>query len=225
MADDRRGSLRRARLRVAAFGVLVGALAAAAALSGALPSAGEVRHFGASLGWLGYALWVPATAVLNALFVPGPVLAGAAGLMFGTALGTPIALLAATLTATAELLIARYVAGARVGSLLPDRARRIDAFLERRGFWAVLYVRLAPGIPYTLSNYGAGLTALRFRQMAAGTAIGAAPRTFAWVALGGSIDDLGSPESVAALVVLVAIALVGLVLARRQLATQRRGAS
>jgi uncharacterized membrane protein YdjX (TVP38/TMEM64 family) len=126
MADDRRGSLRRARLRVATFGVLVGALAAAAALSGALPSAGEVRHFGASLGWLGYALWVPATAVLNALFVPGPVLAGAAGLMFGTALGTPIALLAALVEAAVDVPVGRLTLGIDP-AVDPERVTRVLA--------------------------------------------------------------------------------------------------
>ena len=41
--------------------------------------------------------------------------------------------------------------------------------------------------------------------MAAGTAIGAAPRAWAWVVLGGSIDDLGSPEAKAAIAMLVVV--------------------
>jgi uncharacterized membrane protein YdjX (TVP38/TMEM64 family) len=207
--------LRRARLRVLAFIAVVGGLATFGALSGALPNADEVRDFGESLGWAGFVLWTPVTAVLNSVFVPGPVLAGAAGLLFGTALGTPLAVVAATATACFQMAIGRYLAGGEVGRILPERVRRIDEFLERRGFWAVLYIRLAPGIPYTLVNYGAGLTRLRFRDMAAGTAIGAAPRTFAYVALGGSIDDLGSPEAIVAISLLVVIGLVGLVLGRR----------
>src|SRR5918997_3184245 len=115
------------------------------------------------------------------------------------------------------MAVGRYLAGAEVGQILPERVRRIDAFLERRGFWAVLYIRLAPGIPYTVVNYGAGLTKLRFRDMAAGTLIGAAPRTFAYVSLGGSIDDLGSPEAIAAIALLVAIGVVGFFLARREI--------
>jgi uncharacterized membrane protein YdjX (TVP38/TMEM64 family) len=50
--------------------------------------------------------------------------------------------------------------------------------------------------------------------MALGTAVGALPRTFAYVALGGSLDNLGSPEGIAALVLLVATAVAGLVLNR-----------
>jgi uncharacterized membrane protein YdjX (TVP38/TMEM64 family) len=213
--------LRRTRLRILAFAAIIGALAAAAALSGALPSAREVRDFGESLGWGAYVLWIPLTAVLNATVVPGPVLAGAAGLLFGTAVGTPIAIAASAFTAVFEMFVGRRLAGAEVGRVLPERVRRIDDFLERRGFWAVLYIRLAPGIPYTMTNYGAGLTRLRYRDMAAGTAIGAGPRTFAYVALGGSLGNFGSPESIAAIVLLVVIGVVGLVLLRRQIRAER----
>jgi uncharacterized membrane protein YdjX (TVP38/TMEM64 family) len=216
--------LRRARLRAAAFVLVVGAVAGVAALSGAIPNAGEVRDFGESLGWAAVLLWIPVTAGMNAVFVPGPILAGAAGLLFGTALGTPLALAAGTTAALLEMAIGRYLAGDEVGRILPERVRRIDDFLERRGFWAVLYVRLAPAIPYTLVNYSAGLTKLRFRDMAAGTVIGSAPRTFAYVALGGSIDDIGSPESVAAITLLVLIAITGVVLGRRQMRAERAGA-
>lgn len=217
-------SLRRARLRVAAFALCVGGLALAAALSGVLPGTSELRHFGESLGWAGYLLWIPLTALLNAVFVPGPLLAGVAGLLFGTVAGTAIAIPAATATACFEMAIGRYLAGDEVGRILPERVRRVDDFLERRGFWAVLYIRLAPGLPYTLTNYGAGLTRLRFRDMAAGTAIGAAPRTFAYVALGGSLHNLGSPESIVALSLLVVIGVIGAVLARRQIRAERGGA-
>ena len=99
--------------------------------------------------------------------------------------------------------------------------KRFDRFIEQRGFWAVFYMRLAPAIPYNLVNYGAGLTSLKLRAMAAGTAVGAAPRAFAWVALGGNLDDLGSAEAKVAIALLVAMAVVGAVLARRQLAEER----
>ena len=221
MPDADSASLRRARLRLIGFTATIGALAAGVTLSGNIPSSGEVRDFGESLGWAGAVLWIPATAALNCIFVPGPVLAGAAGLLFGTAVGTPLAIVAATVAACLQMAIARYLAGAEVGRLLPERARRVDAFLERRGFWAVLYVRLAPGIPYTLVNYGAGLTRLRFRDMAAGTVVGTAPRTFAYVALGGSIEDIGSPESIAAIGLLVVIAIAGAILARREFSLER----
>jgi uncharacterized membrane protein YdjX (TVP38/TMEM64 family) len=215
---------RERRIAFVRLGLLVATLAAVATTAlatGFRPSAGEIRDWGESLGAAGAVLFVPLSTALGCLLVPGPILAGAAGLLFGTAAGTVVALAAAVCTAVAEMVITRYVAGARVGALLPERARRIDELLERRGFFAVLYIRLAPGIPYHLVNYGAGLTRLRVRDMAAGTAVGALPRTFGYVALGGNLDNLGSPEAIAAVALLVVTAIGGAVLARRQIMYER----
>ena len=45
--------------------------------------------------------------------------------------------------------------------------------------------RIVPLLPYGLVNYAAGVTRLRFRDMAAGTAIGAAPKVL--LAIGGAL--------------------------------------
>ena len=82
---------------------------------------------------------------------------------------------------------------------------------------SVLYARIAPGMPYTLVNYAAGLTSIRLGVFAGATALGAAPRAFAYTALGGSLGDLRSPAAIVALVVLVGMALAGAVLLRRDL--------
>ena len=214
---------RLALLRLGTFAALVVAIFVVATASGSLPSAERVRDWGDGLGVAGPLVFIPLSVALLCVFVPGPVLSGAAGLLFGTALGTPVALTAATLGACTQLLITRHLAGRQVAALLPRRVRRIDEFLERRGFFAVLYVRLAPGIPYSAANYGAGLTRLRLRDMAAGTAVGALPRTLAYVALGGSFTDFDDPVARAALLLLIVVAIAGALLARRQLAAERAG--
>ena len=133
----------------------------------------------------------------------------------------PVALAGAVAAACLQLSITRYLARDEVAEMLPERVRRIDAFLERRGFLAVLYIRIVPGVPYVPVNYGSGLTSLRLRDMAAGTAIGGLPKSFAYVALGGSIDDLSRPEAKVAIGMLVAFGIAGLFLARRELAAER----
>ena len=210
-----------ARLRLAVFAALVLGLFIATTASGSLPNSDEVRDWSDGLGAAGPLLFVPAAAAGLCLFVPGPVLAGAAGLLFGTAAGTPIALAFIVLGAVMQMSISRYLAGDAAAHFLPARVKRFDRFIEERGFWAVFYMRLAPAIPYNLVNYGAGLTSLSVRAMAAGTAVGGLPRTFAWVALGGNLDDLGSTEAKVAIALLVAMAFFGAILARRQLAAER----
>jgi uncharacterized membrane protein YdjX (TVP38/TMEM64 family) len=163
---------------------------------------------------------VISAALTTALF-PGPLLAGASGLLFGTWLGTPVSVASAVLGASLAFMISRYVAHDAVVTLQGPRLAALRAFVGRRGFLSVLYARIVPGVPYSLVNYAAGLSPIPLRTFAAATALGCAPRAFAYTALGGSLDDLGSPDAIAAYVILVVVALGGAVFARRDLRAAR----
>jgi len=184
------------------------------AVSGSL-SPERVRSTIDPLGAAAVPAFVVVSALLTCALFPGPLLAAASGLLFGTALGTPVSIIAATLGAIAAFSIARFVAHDAVDALAGRRLRSLQAWIEQRGFWAVLYGRIAPGIPYSLLNYVAGITRVRLVAFAGATAIGVAPRAFAYTALGGSLDDLDSPEAIIAVTTLAAMALFGLVALRR----------
>lgn len=179
-------------------------------------SSDRVRDAIDPLGAAAVPAFIAVSALLTCALFPGPLLAGASGLLFGTAIGTPVAIAAATLGAVVAFTIARFVAHDAVEHLSGERLSRIQEWIERRGFWAVLYARIAPGVPYSMLNYVAGVTRLGLPAFAAATAIGVAPRAFAYTALGGSLDDLGSPEAIAAFVMLVVMAVVGTVLLRAE---------
>ncbi|MGI8557323.1 MAG: TVP38/TMEM64 family protein [Solirubrobacteraceae bacterium] len=199
--------------RLALLGLAVAALFAAIFFSGPLSSA-RVR------GWIGgsdpgaAALFVALSALLTVACFPGPLLAGACGLLFGAAVGTPLSILAATLGAVLAFLIARLVAGDAVARLGGDRLQGLSRWVGERGFVSILYARILPGVPYTAVNYAAGLSPVRLRAFTAATAIGVAPRAFAYTALGGSLGNLGSPEAIVAVGVLVVMAVGGLLFAR-----------
>jgi uncharacterized membrane protein YdjX (TVP38/TMEM64 family) len=166
-------------------------------------------------------VWAPVafvvlSASLTVVLFPGPLLAGASGLLFGTALGFPLSLTAAVLGASLAFLIARTVGHDAVERRAGPRLTRLRAAIGRRGFVSVLYARIVPGVPYTLVNYAAGLAPIGLGTFAVATALGAAPRAFAYTALGGSLDDLGSPEAIAAFAVLIVMAVGGLVMLRRE---------
>jgi uncharacterized membrane protein YdjX (TVP38/TMEM64 family) len=204
------------RLRLLTLALLVGAAFLVVALSGSL-SADAVRDRVDSLGAAGPLLFIPISAGLTVALFPGPLLAGASGLLFGTALGTPVSIVSATLGAVLAFSLSRWWARDAVQEIAGPRLNALSAWVGRRGFLSVLYARIAPGVPYNLVNYAAGLTPILLRSFVAATAIGVTPRAFAYTALGGSLGNLRSPEAVAAVVVLVGMALVGLVLARRDL--------
>jgi uncharacterized membrane protein YdjX (TVP38/TMEM64 family) len=201
------------RLGALAFGILA-ALLIVATVTGL--SARGVRDWVDGFGAAAPLVFIVVSASLTCALFPGPVLAAASGLLFGTALGFPVSLTAATLGASCAFLISRRVGLGAVEQLAGPRVQRIRGWIGRRGFVSVLYARIVPGMPYSVVNYAAGLTPLRLPVFAAATAVGAAPRAFAYTALGGSFGDWRAPETIIAGVVLVAMALVGLVLLRRE---------
>lgn len=207
-----------ARWRVAALALLLGAVFLTVASTGGLSSE-RVRDAIEPLGATAVPAFILASALLTCALFPGPLLAGASGLLFGTALGTPVAIASATLGAMLAFCVARFVAHDAVEALAGRRLRPLQEWIGRRGFWAVLYVRIVPGVPYTLVNYVAGLTRVSLLAFAAATAIGVAPRAFAYTALGGSLDDLTSPEAIIAITTLVVMALAGAVILRRERAS------
>lgn len=199
--------------------LVVGAFALVAS-TGRLSSS-RVRDWMDGYGVLGPLVFIVVSASLTTALFPGPLLAGASGLLFGTWLGTPVSIASATLGATLAFLIARFVAHDAVETLQGRRLAALRAFVGRRGFLSVLYARIVPGVPYSLVNYAAGLSPVPLRTFAAATALGCAPRAFAYTALGGSLDDLGSPDAIAAYVILVVMAVGGAVFARRDLRAAR----
>jgi len=204
---------------VVAYGAVLLLVLGVAVINGSLPSPEEVRDWAEGLGDLAYVAFVPLFVIAN-FVIPWGILAGAAGLLLGTAAGTPLALAGVTGAALAQMFVSRRLAGGHHGSLLPERVRGLETFLTRHGTVAVMESRIVPLLPYGAVNFSAGLTTLRFREMALGTVVGGAPKVFAYTALGGSLTDVGSPEGVAALVLILALALAGALLVRHRLATE-----
>ena len=193
----------RSRTRLLLLGLAIAALFAAAAV-GMPHSPGGLRALVAPLGWCAPAVFVLLWTALTPALFPGTALAAASGLLFGTALGTGVSIAGATLGSVLAFAIARRFGRSAADELSGPRIERLQERIERRGFAAVLYARLAPGVPVTLLNYAGGLSRVRLRQFAAAIAVGGAPRGFAYTALGGSFGHYDSPAA------LVAIALIAL---------------
>jgi uncharacterized membrane protein YdjX (TVP38/TMEM64 family) len=214
--ESRRWAVRRIALYAAGVAIVFGILAA----TGNIPSAQEARDFGDSLGPAAPFLYVPLFVVAN-FIIAWVILAGVAGLLFGTAAGTPLALAGVTLASLAQMAVSRRLAGEHRGRLLPQRTKQIENFLTENGAVAVMESRVVPLLPWGLVNYSAGLTHLSYRAMALGTVIGAGPKVFAYTALGGSLDDLTSPEALTAIALLVILGIAGALFVRHRLAASR----
>ena len=202
----------RTRLAVLAGGI--GTLFLVLLLSGSL-SADAVRDRVDDAGWAAPAVFVVVSALLTVVLFPGPVLSAASGLLFGAVAGTPISIVSATLGACLAFSLSRWWAHDAVTELAGPRVDGLRRWVGDRGFSAILLVRVAPGVPYSLVNYAAGLTHIGLGTFALATALGVAPRAFAYTTLGGNLTDFGNPMTFVALGVLVFMALLGAWLLRR----------
>jgi uncharacterized membrane protein YdjX (TVP38/TMEM64 family) len=221
-SPDRAGAVERierrgARNRLFVLFLVVGTLALLAVVAGA-SSRDEVEHAAETREALATAVFVPLGALLVVALVPAAVVAAAAGVLFGVAIGTPLALLTITLGALGSAALGRFVARDAVDTLAGPRLARAIALVERRSFFSLLYARIVPGVPQALISYAAGLTRVPLGVFVAATALAMAPRAYAYTALGGTFGDLGRPETVVALAVLAMLAVCGAV----ALAVQRR---
>jgi uncharacterized membrane protein YdjX (TVP38/TMEM64 family) len=194
-------------------------------IAGVDVSADSLRDWGEDLGTAGWIAFVPAAILLNCAFLlPVPIMCGAAGLLFGIPIGTALATLATAGAAGLQNAIGRRFGTAGAAErLLGRRGKAIDDLLDRRGFAAVLYVRLTPFAPFTALNYATGVTRLRPLAIGAGTGIAMAPRIYGYTALGGNLDDLGSTQSIVAFVLIATTAALGVALIVRAGIQQRRG--
>jgi len=209
------------RTRLTGLGVVVVGVAVTFGVLGGPTSTGledAVRRAGPAAP----VAYVVLYAVLTVLLVPGSVLTIVGGVVFGTALGTGLTVVGASLGSAAAYLIGRRLGREQVGRLAGNRMGAINTWLERRGFVAVLYARLLPVVPFNVLNYAASVTNIRFRDYLLASVIGIGPGTFAYTALGGSFRDPTSAVFLTA-VALIVVPIVAGPFANRWL--QRRSSS
>jgi CMP/dCMP kinase len=192
-AEHQRAVRRRAVMRLGLFLVFIIGLAVAVLVGGIIdvdPKAlqREIRSFGP----LAPVAFVLISGVLGALFVPGPILAIAGGLLFGPWLGIPLGMLGASVTAVLCREIGAHMGRDAAEEIAGATLGQLTAWLDRYGLAAVIAFRLFPAMPDAPLNYAAGLTRLRRWQVGLGTFIGVVPRTLGWGLVGAAAGG-GSP--------------------------------
>lgn len=147
-------------IRPALLVIVVAAALIAARGLGLGGRAGELRLWIDSLGSWGPVVFALVYGVATALAVPASVLTVAAGALFGSLVGVAVVSAGSTLGATLAFLLARWAARGMVARWLAgsERFARLDALTERHGAVMVAITRLVPLFPFTLLNYGFGLT-------------------------------------------------------------------
>jgi uncharacterized membrane protein YdjX (TVP38/TMEM64 family) len=128
-------------------------------------------------GLMGPALLVIFCAAGTCIFIPGTVLIAIGAAIYGPYWGFACVWPGALAGAAIAFLIARGLGREFVSSTIGDSFKRYDDLIERKGFNAVLFLRLMC-LPFAPISYGLGLTKVRFGDYLIGTALGGAVTIF-----------------------------------------------
>ncbi len=140
---------------------------------------------------LSYGLWAPLTSIALMTvqsmvpLVPGLAITITNAWIFGWEHGALYSWIGAMAGATLDFGIARWYGRPFVERFV--RAKYLDLtdqFFKRHGVLAVFVTRLTPVVPFKVISYGAGLTAITFRQYALATGVGQTPAIVLYSFLG-----------------------------------------
>ncbi len=124
----------------------------------------DLRAWILELGAWGPVVFIALYAIAVVAAVPASVLTIAAGAMFGSVIGVASVSVASTLGAALAFAVARWFARDSVTRWLGGKERfaKLDRMTAEHGAIMVAITRLVPIFPFTLLNYGFGLTGVRF---------------------------------------------------------------
>ena len=171
-----------------------------------VPNAVQMRDWAAAAGpWLPLA-FLAAHALATVVPFPRTAFTLAAGLLFGPALGIAVAVTASTISAVLALLLVRAfgwkISGPRVDG--------INDHLSRRGWPAVLSLRLIPAVPFSVINYAAGVSSVRLLPYTLATVVGLLPGTSSVVILGDALTGTVNPLLIVVSVCTAGVGFAGL---------------
>jgi uncharacterized membrane protein YdjX (TVP38/TMEM64 family) len=182
-------------------------------------------------------LYLGAYVVVVGFSLPGgAVMTLAGGFLFGPWAGAALAVVGATLGASALFLAARFALAETLARRAGPLLGRVRDELRRDGFWYLLSLRLIPLVPFWLTNLAPALAGMPFPAYAAATFFGIIPGTAVFAGIGaglgqilvaGGRPDLSvvfSPGVLLPLLGLAALSLLGVV-GKRWLAKRRGGTS
>lgn len=179
-----------------------------------------LRNYIGGFGYLAPFIYILCFTILPIAFFPVPILALAAGLLFGFLPGTIYTLIGAVLNSAIMFLMAKVLAKDAVTNLLQRKLpENWSSFLfdldEKRGFGIIFILRLIPAMPYNLINYGAGLTSIKFSSYMLATILGILPGTLVFLNIGNQALNVHKPAFIVSIILLILLTIFSLILGKK----------
>lgn len=122
--------------------------------------------------WWAPIAFVAMVAILSTLPVPASLFVVLGAVLWGWAEGGLYALTGCLLAAWVSFELARWVIGGAVMKYLSRKFPKLHGVLDQAGPQSVAVLRLVPGIPFFVFNYGSGVSSMRLKDFILGSSIG-----------------------------------------------------
>lgn len=144
-------------------------------------------------GAIGVVVYIGLYVVATLIGVATP-LTMAAGVIYGVLGGVAIVSPASVIAATIAFLLGRFVLRSTVEQKVASNPKfaAIERAVGKNGLKIVGLVRLSPVFPFTLLNYGLGLTPVKLRDYVLASWIGMLPGTVLYVYIGSTLGNVAA---------------------------------
>jgi uncharacterized membrane protein YdjX (TVP38/TMEM64 family) len=173
-------------IKAAAAVVLIGGLIALGVVFDVASYLRQAMQWIEGLGLIGVFAFIALYAACTVLLIPGTIPTFAAGAIFGVAQGTVLVSLGSTIGAVLAFFVGRYLARDAVSNAVSKNPKfaAIDEVVGREGWKIIGLLRLSPVVPFSLSNYFYGITAVKPVGYTLASWIGMLPGTIMYVYIG-----------------------------------------
>ncbi|BEK95659.1 TVP38/TMEM64 family protein [Nocardia seriolae] len=154
------------------------------------PAPQQIRQWADSVGPMLPLVFFAVHALVCVAPFPRTVFTLSAGLLFGSPEGLTLAITATTVSAVLALWLVRALDHERVRARLTHPSvQAVDARLARRGWLSIGSLRLIAFAPFSIVNYCAALSSIRFTPYLIATFVGIMPGTVGTVLLGDALTN------------------------------------
>lgn len=170
----------------------------------------EIKNYIQGFGKIGPLVYIIMFSLVPLTLFPDSVLAIAGGLIFGLFKGYIYTTIGALIGGTISFYISRYWGREVVKKLTKEKLDKVEEMINNRGFIIIFILRLIPLLPYDVISYGAGLTAVKYKDFLLATLFGTIPGILVFTNLGAQTVNIGSSSfyiSVALLILLFIISI------------------
>ncbi len=138
------------------------------------------------LGWIGPLAFALIYVVATIALIPGSAMTLIAGFIYGPILGTALVSPVSVLAATIAFLLVRTAFRHRIERRIRNQPflDRLNQAAEESGFKLITLLRLSPVFPFVFLNYSLGLTRVRLRDYVLASFLGMFPATAMYVYIG-----------------------------------------